>query len=65
MTTPSNLEERLLSTGRTLKIAEVKEAQSGITVMISVPDATAPWKCLSGKNGKVDGVEFTGTKGGQ
>jgi hypothetical protein len=46
-----------------LKVVDVMEAQSGITVMINVPDATAPWKCLSGKNGKVDGVEFTGTEG--
>lgn len=46
-----------------LKVVDVMEAQSGITVMIAVPDATAPWKCLSGKNGKVDGVEFTGSEG--
>jgi hypothetical protein len=46
-----------------LKIVDVMEAQSGITVMVNVPDATAPWKCLSGKNGKVDGVEFTGSEG--
>jgi hypothetical protein len=49
--------------GSKLKVVDVMEAQSGITVMINVPDATAPWKCLSGKNGKVDGVEFTGTEG--
>jgi hypothetical protein len=49
--------------GSKLKVADVMEAQSGITVMIAVPDATAPWKCLSGKNGKVDGVEFTGSEG--
>jgi hypothetical protein len=46
-----------------LKVVDVMEAQSGITVMIAVPEATAPWKCLSGKNGKVDGVEFTGSEG--
>lgn len=46
-----------------LKVIDVMEAQSGITVMITVPEATAPWKCLSGKNGKVDGVEFTGSEG--
>jgi len=46
-----------------LKVVDMMDAQSGITVMIAVPDATAPWKCLSGKNGKVDGVEFTGSEG--
>jgi hypothetical protein len=49
--------------GNKLKVVDVMEAQSGITVMITVPDATAPWKCLSGKNGKVDGVTFTGSEG--
>jgi hypothetical protein len=47
-----------------LKILDVKEAQSGISVMVQVPDATAPWSCLSSKNGKVDGVSFTGSEGG-
>lgn len=46
-----------------LKIAGVDEAQSGIVVMINVPDATAPWKCLAGRNGKVDEVMFTGSEG--
>ena len=47
-----------------LKILDVKEAQSGISVMVQVPDATAPWSCLSSKKGKVDGVSFTGSEGG-
>jgi hypothetical protein len=46
-----------------LKIKEVLESEAGIGVFVNVPDATAPWKCLSGKNGKVDGVEFTGSEG--
>ena len=47
-----------------LKVLDVKEAQSGISVMVQVPDATAPWSCLSSKTGKVDGVSFTGSEGG-
>ena len=46
-----------------LKIKDVSEAQSGINVMVTVPDATAPWSCLSSKDGKVDGVTFTGSEG--
>ena len=46
-----------------LKIKNVSEAQSGINVMVTVPDATAPWSCLSSKDGKVDGVTFTGSEG--
>jgi hypothetical protein len=46
-----------------LKIKDVSEAQSGITVMVVVPNATAPWSCLSSKEGKVDGVTFTGSEG--
>jgi hypothetical protein len=46
-----------------LAISDVSEAQSGINVMIKVPDATAPWSCLSSKSGKVDGVTFTGSEG--
>ncbi len=46
-----------------LKIKDVSEAQSGIHVMVTVPDATAPWSCLSSKDGKVDGVTFTGSEG--
>lgn len=46
-----------------LKITDVSTAESGVLVMIQVPEATAPWKCLSSKKGKVDGVEFTGSEG--
>ena len=48
-----------------LKVLDVSEAQSGISVMVQVPDATAPWSCLSSKMGKVDGVSFTGSEGAQ
>jgi hypothetical protein len=47
-----------------LSISSVSEAQSGISIMVKAPEATAPWHCLSDKNGKVDGVEFTGSEGG-
>ncbi len=46
-----------------LKVLDVTEAQSGISVMVQVPEATAPWSCLSSKSGKVDGVSFTGSEG--
>jgi hypothetical protein len=46
-----------------LKVTDVSEAQSGISVMVQVPEATAPWSCLSSKKGKVDGVSFTGSEG--
>jgi hypothetical protein len=46
-----------------LKIKDVSESQSGINVMVTVPDATAPWSCLSSKNGDVDRVTFTGSEG--
>lgn len=46
-----------------LKVKDVSEAQSGINVMVTVPDAAAPWSCLSSKDGKVDGVTFTGSEG--
>jgi hypothetical protein len=46
-----------------LKITDVMAAEAGIGVSISVPDATAPWSCLSDKNGKVQGASFTGSEG--
>ncbi len=47
-----------------LSVSSVSEAQSGISIMVKVPEATAPWHCLTDKNGKVDGVEFIGSEGG-
>jgi hypothetical protein len=46
-----------------LKIKEVLEAEAGIGVYVTVPDATAPWYCLSSREGKVDTATFTGSEG--
>ena len=46
-----------------LKVIEVLGAQAGIGVTIQVPDATAPWSCLSDKKGHVQGASFTGSEG--
>jgi hypothetical protein len=47
-----------------LKVIEVLGAEAGIGVNIQVPDATAPWSCLSDKKGNVQGASFTGSEGG-
>jgi hypothetical protein len=46
-----------------LKVIDVKSAQAGIGVNIQVPDATAPWSCLSDRKGNVQGASFTGSEG--
>lgn len=46
-----------------LKVKDVSEAESGISVQINVPEATAPWSCLSDKKGHVQGTTFTGSEG--
>lgn len=46
-----------------LKIVDVMTAEAGIGVTIQVPDATAPWSCLSDKEGNVQGASFTGSEG--
>ncbi|MCX7099654.1 MAG: hypothetical protein NTV43_17305 [Methylococcales bacterium] len=46
-----------------LSVIDVKGAEAGIGVTIKVPDATAPWSCLSDKKGKVQGASFTGSEG--
>jgi hypothetical protein len=46
-----------------LKVIDVQSAQAGIGVNIQVPDATAPWSCLSDKKGHVQGASFTGSEG--
>lgn len=38
-------------------------SQAGINVQIKVPDATAPWDCVSDKKGNVQGTRFTGSEG--
>lgn len=46
-----------------LKVIDVKGSEAGIGVNIQVPDATAPWSCLSDKKGHVQGASFTGSEG--
>jgi hypothetical protein len=46
-----------------LKVIDVQSAEAGIGVNIQVPDATAPWSCLSDKKGNVQGTSFTGSEG--
>ncbi len=46
-----------------LKVIDVKGSEAGIGVNIQVPDATAPWSCLSDKKGHVQGTSFTGSEG--
>jgi hypothetical protein len=46
-----------------LKVIDVMGAEAGIGVTIQVPDATAPWSCLSDKMGHVQGASFTGSEG--
>ncbi|WP_262966554.1 hypothetical protein [Methylobacter psychrophilus] len=46
-----------------LKVLDVKSAEAGIGVNIQVPDAIAPWSCLSDKKGHVQGASFTGSEG--
>jgi hypothetical protein len=46
-----------------LKVIDVMSAEAGIGVTIQVPDATAPWSCLSDKKGHVQGASFTGSEG--
>lgn len=36
---------------------------SGIRVEVSVPKATAPWACLTDRQGNVEDVHFTGSEG--
>ena len=47
----------------TLSVSDVSTAESGISVMVRVPGATAPWSCLSDAKGHVSGVMFTGKEG--
>jgi hypothetical protein len=46
-----------------LSVIGTQGSQAGINVQIKVPDATAPWDCLSDKKGNVQGVKFTGSEG--
>lgn len=46
-----------------LKVSDAFPSEAATVIMIQVPDATAPWKCISDKTGKVSGIEFTGSEG--
>lgn len=46
-----------------LKIKEIFSSETGMAIMVLVPEATAPWKCFSDVRGNVSGVEFTGSEG--
>lgn len=46
-----------------LSVIDVKGAEAGIGVTIRVPNVKEPWSCLSDKNGRVQGVSYTGSEG--
>ena len=48
-----------------LSVINVSEAQSGIEINIKVPDATAPWFCLTDKKGRIQDVRSSGSEGTQ
>lgn len=47
----------------TLVATEVLWAQAGVGVTVQVPDAEAPWSCLSDEKGNVQGAAYTGSEG--
>lgn len=46
-----------------LSVTDVMTAEAGVGVTIKVPDADAPWSCLSDARGKVQGASYTGSEG--
>ena len=46
-----------------LKVIQQRSDASGITVDVKVPKATAPWGCLTDRQGKVEDVHFKGSEG--
>ncbi len=51
-----------LPAGR-LKVIHQTSDASGISVDVKVPNATAPWGCLTDRQGKVEDVHFKGSEG--
>ena len=47
----------------TLKVIQQTNNASGISVDVKVPTATAPWGCLTDRQGKVKDVYFKGSEG--
>jgi hypothetical protein len=48
---------------RDVAVFDVSESEAATVVMATIAGATAPWKCFSDRNGRVSGVEFTGSEG--
>lgn len=46
-----------------LKVIRQTSDPSGISVDVKVPKATAPWGCLTDRQGKVEDVHFKGSEG--
>jgi hypothetical protein len=46
-----------------LKVIRQTSDGSGISVDVKVPNATAPWGCLTNRQGKVEDVHFKGSEG--
>jgi hypothetical protein len=46
-----------------LKVIQQMSDASGISVDVKVPKATAPWGCLTDRQGKVKDVHFNGSEG--
>ena len=46
-----------------LKVIRQTSDASGISVDVKVPSATAPWGCLTDRQGKVEDVHFKGSEG--
>jgi hypothetical protein len=51
----------VLAGGR--KVIQQTSDASGISVDVKVPKATAPWGCLTDRQGKVKDVYFKGSEG--
>lgn len=47
-----------------LEIVEVMGSRTDVAVTIKVPGTDVPWSCLSGEDGKVDGVVYMEPEGG-
>jgi hypothetical protein len=46
-----------------LKVIQQTSDASGISTDVKVPKATAPWGCLTDRQGKVKDVHFKGSEG--
>ena len=46
-----------------LVATEVLWAEAGVGVTVQVPEAEAPWSCLSDEKGNVQGAAYTGSEG--